>query len=373
MGGNVGIGITDPGDRLHVTNGVGTNSNILLGSGNTGWNQPGIGNISCPSSSVISDQDIANQFVNGVHLYLQSGAVTHSTWNGWSQSGSILIRAKELRSIGNQGNATVGHEVGGDVYIDSGPIVCRTDLGPGPYRRPGDIYLRTGNRYNVSSREAALGQPVDYTTRIRIDGNSGDTVIYRNLFIGDGTNDSTRIRIGGGNAFGYIYGAYENYGDGIHMGYNWARSNGGGLFTNGHHTSRISCGYGYVFIGTAYNAETTNGVVITGGATSWSSSSDIRKKKNVKSLEYGLSEILSCKPVRFDYTSDQSESSSRIGFIAQEVKDVIKEAVSGTEDTEYRLATTEFIPVLVNAIKEQQQQIQDLSTKLARLESLLIR
>ena len=113
----------------------------------------------------------------------------------------------------------------------------------------------------------------------------------------------------------------------------------------------------------------TNGVRLSLNSTSWGAISDERKKKNIKPLEYGLAQISALKPVRFDYKTEESDGSERIGFIAQELLPVIKEAVQGSEDTEYSVTPTDLIPVLVKAIQEQQAQIEEMKTKLAALEA----
>lgn len=90
----------------------------------------------------------------------------------------------------------------------------------------------------------------------------------------------------------------------------------------------------------------------SGGGASWSAGSDRRIKKNIKDLEYGINEIDALKPVRFDYIKDSSNDSSRIGFIAQDVLPIVKESITGSEEDSYVLGSTNFIPVLVNAIKD---------------------
>jgi hypothetical protein len=106
----------------------------------------------------------------------------------------------------------------------------------------------------------------------------------------------------------------------------------------------------------------SGGVDLASGATSWAAVSDERLKKNIEPLTYGLAEIMQIAPVRFDYKNDSSDESKRIGFIAQNVLNVIPEAVSGTESTFYGLSATELIPALVNAVKQ-------LSTKVETLEA----
>lgn len=89
-----------------------------------------------------------------------------------------------------------------------------------------------------------------------------------------------------------------------------------------------------------------------GGGANWSAGSDRRIKKNIKNLEYGIDEIDALKPVRFDYIKDSSNDSSRIGFIAQDVLPIVKESITGSEEDNYVLGSTNFIPVLVKAIKD---------------------
>jgi len=111
------------------------------------------------------------------------------------------------------------------------------------------------------------------------------------------------------------------------------------------------------------------GVQLASGGTSWASLSDERFKKNVQPLEYGLSELCSLAPVRFDYVEEKSEASARIGFIAQQVKGTIPEAISGNEEDRLFLSQTEIIPVLVSAIKELNAKVESLEARLAELES----
>ena len=96
------------------------------------------------------------------------------------------------------------------------------------------------------------------------------------------------------------------------------------------------------------------GVYMAPGANAWTGWSDIRLKKNVKPLEYGLSVLDRLEPVRYDYMIDASSNSSRLGFVAQNVLTAVPEAVNGegTEASMYGLQVTDLIPVCVNAIKE---------------------
>ncbi|NDV78130.1 tail fiber domain-containing protein [Dysgonomonas sp. 511] len=95
-----------------------------------------------------------------------------------------------------------------------------------------------------------------------------------------------------------------------------------------------------------------------GGDNTWNTASDRRLKKNIKDMGYGLSEILKLRPVTYLLKKD-STNSTKVGFIAQEVKPIIPEVVSGVEgDMEkgetLSIGYSELVPVLTKAIQEQQ-------------------
>jgi hypothetical protein len=83
-------------------------------------------------------------------------------------------------------------------------------------------------------------------------------------------------------------------------------------------------------------------------------------KKNIKYFNGGLGKILQLNPVRFDYIRGQT---NQLGFIAQDVQGIIPEAVTVADNqTGYLGLKTDFIiPYLVNAIKEQQKEIESLN------------
>jgi trimeric autotransporter adhesin len=99
-----------------------------------------------------------------------------------------------------------------------------------------------------------------------------------------------------------------------------------------------------------------------------SCSSSIRYKQNIMSFSPGLSLINRLRPVTFDWKSDGSHD---LGLVAEEVADV--EPLLAT----YRDGQVEGVKydrvgvVLVNAIKEQQAQIDLLRQQIASLKALL--
>lgn len=108
--------------------------------------------------------------------------------------------------------------------------------------------------------------------------------------------------------------------------------------------------------------------------------SDQRAKINIKNLDNSLDKILKLQGVSFDWNPEvvsqrASRQKSSIGLIAQEVENVLPEVVVEEIIESNNLKTVEYgnlTAVLIEAIKEQQEQInilketvQELSTKLA--------
>ncbi|MBU4201128.1 MAG: tail fiber domain-containing protein, partial [Verrucomicrobia bacterium] len=103
--------------------------------------------------------------------------------------------------------------------------------------------------------------------------------------------------------------------------------------------------------------------------------SDDRIKFNEQTLDYGLAQVMALEPKRFDRAEWEvdpateeiivhpEQTANKIGLIAQEVRQVIPEAVSIPEDENRQLWSLSYdniVPVLVKAIQEQQAQIEAL-------------
>jgi len=93
-----------------------------------------------------------------------------------------------------------------------------------------------------------------------------------------------------------------------------------------------------------------------GGAASWNSLSDRRLKTNIQTVPNALSKVLELRGVTYDW-KDGREKGNRLGFIAQEVAEILPQVVNTTGEY-YTMQYAPLTAVLVEAIQEQQQQIE---------------
>jgi hypothetical protein len=103
--------------------------------------------------------------------------------------------------------------------------------------------------------------------------------------------------------------------------------------------------------------------------------SDKRLKENITTIDNALDKIMALRGVEYDWTATSRKGTHDIGLIAQEVEEVIPELItehelctgefsSGNEKTFKTVNYDKIVGVLIEAIKEQQVQIDELKTKL---------
>ncbi|MCP9765607.1 tail fiber domain-containing protein [Lacihabitans soyangensis] len=88
--------------------------------------------------------------------------------------------------------------------------------------------------------------------------------------------------------------------------------------------------------------------------------SDIRLKKDIKPLLSSLSKLNKLKGFNYYWKTDSSSSSLKTGVIAQEIKEIFPELVQEDEKGVLSVNYIGLIPHLVEAVKDQNQQIQTL-------------
>ena len=85
--------------------------------------------------------------------------------------------------------------------------------------------------------------------------------------------------------------------------------------------------------------------------------SDATKKKNITDLTYGLEDIMKLRAVSYDW---KNNGQTNIGFIAQEVEDIIPEVVHGIEGENLGISYSHLTALAIKAIQQQQIQIDGL-------------
>jgi hypothetical protein len=118
---------------------------------------------------------------------------------------------------------------------------------------------------------------------------------------------------------------------------------------------------------TAVGAGTfSNNLNITSDGTLTTATSDAKYKYNIKPLNYGLETLLQLNPVNFQWIEGEEED---LGFIAQDVAEIIPEAVNTNWNSDLLFRYESLIPILTKAIQEQQALIKALEQRIINLEN----
>ena len=210
------------------------------------------------------------------------------------------------------------------------------------------------------------------------------------------TINTTGVRLGDtGN--GYFQPVSGNYGSiqidgGGHGGYEGYSIGGRAVFMHNNSTSTgiyndvnnhwlfygVHTSYTRMYFNGASKVETTStGVTVNGNVNS---TSDIRYKKNIKTIEGAVDKVTALRGVTFDWDNEafpEDESTKKpnfteraTGVIAQDVEKVLPEAVTENPETGFKnVSYGNMVGLLIEAIKEQQTQINDLKAEIQSMKS----
>ena len=139
--------------------------------------------------------------------------------------------------------------------------------------------------------------------------------------------------------------------------HNWSKHNGAGTHT------------------TLLTLDASGNLVATANVTAYS---DIKLKENINTIENALDKTLKLRGVTFT-RKDIPDEGTQIGVIAQEVEEIIPEAVKlniietpeGTVDEIKTVAYGNLVGLLIEAIKEQQKTVKKLEKRIEDLEIVI--
>jgi len=169
----------------------------------------------------------------------------------------------------------------------------------------------------------------------------------------------------GGRTLSLGDGSYANHillDSNVDYAFNYNNSSTGGFgFFGGTTSAKFMCSY-------------TGTLTVSGDMIAYGTPSDISFKTNIKSLNNSLEKITQLRGVSFTWKDDVSINqmtgiTDDIGFIAQEVQEVLPNIVRENENGKLSLRDKAIIPLLVEAIKEQQHTILSLQSRIETLEN----
>ena len=123
-----------------------------------------------------------------------------------------------------------------------------------------------------------------------------------------------------------------------------------------------------------YSGAETAGVNLAAGGTSFGTFSDERLKYDVEPIEDALGSLSELRTVKYRLRNvDEPDSQKKLGVVAQDLVGILDEVIDSLQisgdDTEYMAVRyTELVPVLIKAVQEQQEIINDLRARVAQLE-----
>jgi len=197
--------------------------------------------------------------------------------------------------------------------------------------------------YYVDAASTCSLNSINYAGQVR---NSGSGYKSYNLhgMVGDYDQNSTSEKIiwtigDSWNSIGNMYGLGYTYGAGY-----------------GHHLSIKNNGATYHRISFASEGAYFTGTITASGDVV--AYSDERTKENIKTIDNALEKVKNLRGVEFNKIGEERK---QIGVIAQEIEKVLPEVVKEHDmDGMKTVAYGNIVGVLIEAIKEQQKQIEEL-------------
>lgn len=345
--GKLGVGTTGPNNKLSV------NGNADFGETSYAYAGPSqYGAFTFPRGQILfSNTNSQNQLYLASNAYLNSGGVFAYRNTGTALAVGLDNGAISFLTADNGlADATIpwtnamSITGGGNVGIGTATPVPHDSLGAHATMQIGNYVTLQ----DVVGTQALFGRNVYFDGTWKYVNSDYATAIRMNNDFGDGS-------------IGFYLAPYGSAGGAVS---NW----------DGSDIKMVIRNSGNVGIGTAYPAYTldVSGTIRANNV----SPSDIRFKENVVSVESALDKVLNLQGVAFnwkraEYKDKNFPEGKHYGVIAQEIEKVLPEVVTTGADSTKSVAYTEIIPVLIEAIKEQQKLIEQQAAELKEIRALV--
>ncbi len=360
----------DSGDLLHL------NYNGEYAAGTRIGGNVGIGNFTPVIDLAVGDTDTGFNWVSDGNLALYTNNVERLRFDssgnvgiGATSPGRPLEINASTAGVRLRNNASLytdiisydGSGAGNDPVVDINPVGDATT----------NALIRL---FRTTNTTGSVGLQI-------LRGNNSTSV---QTFLAGGTGDSHINASGGNVSIGHlapaakldVYGSILGRGT-VTVNEGWSPAQALTLSSNQIYKSvttgdtsmylQYSCEGCAVVVGD--NSGATNNLIVYGSITgqSFLYSSDSRLKDIKGPISDALSKVDALTGVNFTWNSGPKKGEADIGVIAQDVQSVVPEAVSEGDDGMLRVDYARLVPVLINAIKEQQGQIDSLRAEVEAL------
>lgn len=356
-GGRLGIGTGNPATETHIV-AQGYSSNIatsyirgitITSTGSSGFGGPGfyLENLENPAGKKLFK----------INFTANSGADSYVNFQAVSDNGSSNVNANVM-AIMHSGRVGIGTAT----FNTAAPEKLLVEAG-----YTSSIYAM-GVRGTIDNGLHSYVQNTNpgasaYSAFQAMSDNGNSSSNYLNAGINSSANTNTGVLGGANRAFLYSTGSDLAIG-------NAASGKDIIFFTGGTSSSneilRITAGG----MRPAVDNTVSLGQSSFRFSEVWSSNgliqtSDARLKTDIQALPYGLRELMQLRPVVYRWKNDPSQL--KVGLIAQEVQKIVPEVVIGNPSGDtLGMNYAELVPVLINAVKELKQQVDELKKQLEK-------
>jgi hypothetical protein len=353
--GKLGLGTSSPDDELHISDSSG-NAVLQIEASASHFSQISFGDVNDGDVGKIKydHSDNSLSFTTDTSERLRIDSSGNVGINSSSPSAILEVRAT-APTYTNNGTVfwggTTNNDAHNGIMLSSYGDALGGSIGSNLNYSNGTVSQSNTNR---SSGEIQFGNTTtsSVTSDIKFGGYvKGSTTFSERMRI----DSSGRLLIGTTSttpAFGTGNGHAFHVGDASHL----SRSGGTVLIVNrgSDNGAIIDC---------RKNGTSVGSISVTASATAFNTSSDARLK-DITGSSRGLDVINNLNPVAYNWKADNHADE---GLIAQEVEELVPNAVNQDEDGYYSMDYSKLVTHLVKGMQEQQEQIESLKSEIANL------